>query len=103
MALKPPEKQTVLERYVPIVNWLPRYRWGEWLRLDLLAALTVWALLVPEAMAYSGIAGVSPEVGLVVLRKSAGSVGSHALAFEPQSTSIGPPFKGDWRVLEPGG
>jgi hypothetical protein len=23
MALKPPEKQTVLERYVPIDNWLP--------------------------------------------------------------------------------
>jgi high affinity sulfate transporter 1 len=27
--------------------------------------LTVWALLVPEAMAYAGIAGVPPEVGLV--------------------------------------
>ena len=65
MALKPPEEQTVLQRYVPIVSWLPKYRWGEWLRLDLLAALTVWALLVPEAMAYAGIAGVSPEVGLV--------------------------------------
>jgi len=65
MALKPPEEQTVLERYLPIVDWLPKYRWGEWLRLDLLAALTVWALLVPEAMAYAGIAGVPPEVGLV--------------------------------------
>jgi len=41
------------------VNWLPNYKWGKWLRLDLLAALTVWALLVPEAMAYAGIAGVS--------------------------------------------
>jgi high affinity sulfate transporter 1 len=65
LPLKPPEEQTVLQRYLPIVNWLPKYRWGEWLRLDLLAALTVWALLVPEAMAYAGIAGVSPEVGLV--------------------------------------
>jgi MFS superfamily sulfate permease-like transporter len=26
----------------------------------------VWALLVPEAMAYAGIAGLSPEVELVV-------------------------------------
>jgi high affinity sulfate transporter 1 len=65
MALMPPEEKTVLERYLPIVDWLPKYRWGEWLRLDLLAALTVWALLVPEAMAYAGIAGVPPEVGLV--------------------------------------
>ena len=65
MPLKPPEERSVLERYLPIVGWLPKYRWGEWLRLDLLAALTVWALLVPEAMAYAGIAGVSPEVGLV--------------------------------------
>jgi SulP family sulfate permease len=63
--LKPPEEKTILERYLPIVGWLPKYRWGEWLRLDLLAALTVWALLVPEAMAYAGIAGVSPAVGLV--------------------------------------
>ncbi len=65
MALKPPEEKTVLQRYLPIVDWLPNYRWGEWIRFDVLAALTVWALLVPEAMAYAGIAGVPPEVGLV--------------------------------------
>jgi high affinity sulfate transporter 1 len=34
------------------------------LRIDLIAALTVWALLVPEAMAYAGIAGMPPETGL---------------------------------------
>lgn len=31
---------------------------------DIIAAITVWALLVPEAMAYAGIAGVPPEAGL---------------------------------------
>ncbi|HMX71468.1 MAG TPA: SulP family inorganic anion transporter [Solirubrobacterales bacterium] len=36
----------------------------EWLRPDLMAALTVWAVLVPEALAYATIAGVSPIVGL---------------------------------------
>ena len=36
----------------------------EWLRGDLLAGLTVWAVLVPEALAYASIAGVSPVVGL---------------------------------------
>ena len=36
----------------------------EWLRGDLIAGLTVWAVLVPEALAYASIAGVSPVVGL---------------------------------------
>lgn len=35
-----------------------------WLRADVLAGLTVWAVLVPEAFAYATIAGVSPVVGL---------------------------------------
>ena len=34
------------------------------LRGDLLSGLTVWAVLVPEALAYASIAGVSPVVGL---------------------------------------
>ena len=37
---------------------------AEWLRGDLVAGLTVWAVLVPEALAYATIAGVSPVVGL---------------------------------------
>ena len=36
----------------------------DWLRSDLIAGLTVWAVLVPEALAYATIAGVSPVVGL---------------------------------------
>lgn len=36
----------------------------EWLGSDLVAGLTVWAILVPEALAYASIAGVSPVVGL---------------------------------------
>ncbi len=33
-----------------------------WLRGDLVAGVTVWAVLVPEALAYASIAGVSPVV-----------------------------------------
>jgi sulfate permease, SulP family len=33
-------------------------------RRDVLAGLTVWAVLVPESLAYATIAGVSPVVGL---------------------------------------
>jgi high affinity sulfate transporter 1 len=36
----------------------------EWLRGDIVAGLTVWAVLVPESLAYASIAGVSPVVGL---------------------------------------
>jgi len=44
----------------------PSLRWYErgWLRGDVIAGLTVWAVLVPEALAYATIAGVSPVVGL---------------------------------------
>jgi high affinity sulfate transporter 1 len=35
-----------------------------WLTRDVVAGLTVWAVLVPEALAYASIAGVSPVVGL---------------------------------------
>jgi high affinity sulfate transporter 1 len=35
-----------------------------WWRADVVAGLTVWAVLVPESLAYASIAGVSPVVGL---------------------------------------
>jgi len=37
---------------------------AKWLRGDVIAGLTVWAVLVPESLAYASIAGVSPVVGL---------------------------------------
>jgi high affinity sulfate transporter 1 len=52
-----------LLRYLPILQWLPQYQFS-WLRADIIAGLTVWAVIVPEAMAYAGIAGVPPLVGL---------------------------------------
>jgi sulfate permease, SulP family len=50
-------------RLPPVFTSLHGYRSG-WLRGDLIAGLTVWAVLVPEALAYASIAGVSPVVGL---------------------------------------
>lgn len=59
-------------RSIPIVGWLPGYR-RAWLRGDVLAGLTVVALLVPEGMAYAQLAGMPPQaafyaapVGLVL-------------------------------------
>ncbi|WP_435531000.1 SulP family inorganic anion transporter [Rhodococcus spelaei] len=42
---------------------LQDYR-AKWIRPDVIAGLTVWAVLVPEALAYATIAGVPPVVGL---------------------------------------
>jgi sulfate permease, SulP family len=36
----------------------------DWVRGDVIAGLTVWAVLVPSALAYATIAGVPPVVGL---------------------------------------
>ena len=48
---------------LPLFTSLRGYETG-WLRGDAVAGLTVWAVLVPEALAYASIAGVSPVVGL---------------------------------------
>ena len=53
--LKPP--------LLPVRDWLPHYE-RRWLRPDLVAALAVWAVLVPEGMAYASLAGLPPETGL---------------------------------------
>src|SRR5690348_1653328 len=50
---------SVAQRLLPILGWLPSYR-REWLLPDVLAGLAVWAVMVPEGMAYSGIVGVPP-------------------------------------------
>jgi MFS superfamily sulfate permease-like transporter len=48
---------------LPITTWLPRYE-RSWLRTDVMAGLAVWAMMVPQALAYAGIAGVPPIYGL---------------------------------------
>src|SRR5512137_2290947 len=58
--------QSALSRYLPILQWLPRYD-RSWLNADILAGLTLWGLVVPEAMAYAGVAGLPPQAGLYTL------------------------------------
>lgn len=49
--------------YVPILAWLPAYPRAA-LRPDLVAGLTSWGVMVPVALAYAGLAGVPPQLGL---------------------------------------
>ncbi len=53
-------KQRSLQSYMPILQWLPAYE-RAWLRGDIIAGLTVMALLVPEGMAYAELAGMPPQ------------------------------------------
>ena len=44
----------------PILSWVPGYQ-RSWLPFDVIAGLTVCAILVPEGMAYAELAGMPPE------------------------------------------
>ena len=55
-----------LKRFIPILAWLPEYDRSS-LALDVVAGLTLWGLVVPEAMAYAGIAGMPPQAGLYTI------------------------------------
>ena len=50
--------------FVPVLDWLPRYE-SSWLRSDVVAGVTAWALVVPQSIAYAQIAGLPPQAGLV--------------------------------------
>jgi len=52
-----------LARFLPIVGWLRGYD-RSWLRGDLIAGVTVAALIVPKNMGYAGIAGIPLQNGL---------------------------------------
>ena len=57
---------SIVHRLLPVTSWLPAYR-RAWLLPDVMAGLAVWAVMVPEGMAYAGIVGVPPIMGLYTL------------------------------------
>jgi high affinity sulfate transporter 1 len=52
-----------LARYVPIFHWLPHYN-KAWLTDDIVAGMSVWALMVPQSLGYAAISGVPVQYGL---------------------------------------
>ncbi|MEV6106120.1 sulfate permease [Streptomyces sp. NPDC051940] len=85
-----PDGSGLLARRLPGLVVLRRYR-RAWLRGDLLAGVTVAAYLVPQVMAYAGLAGLPPVTGLwaillpLVLYAVLGS--SRQLSVGPESTT----------------
>jgi high affinity sulfate transporter 1 len=57
---------SIAKNRLPALGWLQTYR-RDWLLPDILAGLALWAVMVPEGMAYSGIVGVPPIMGLYTI------------------------------------
>ena len=57
------QPESGIQSYIPILGSLSSYK-GEWLRFDVIAALSIWALLVPQGIAYASVAGMPPQYGL---------------------------------------
>ena len=54
----------MIRRLLPFVQWLPELRSGQVLRADIVAGVTVAAVLIPQSMAYAELAGLPPVYGL---------------------------------------
>ncbi|KAM4843303.1 sodium-independent sulfate anion transporter, partial [Thomomys bottae] len=52
-----------LQRCLPVLAWLPSYS-AQWLKMDLIAGLSVGLTLIPQALAYAEVAGLPPQYGL---------------------------------------
>ncbi|XP_078427343.1 sodium-independent sulfate anion transporter isoform X1 [Cetorhinus maximus] len=52
-----------LKRRLPILAWMPQYSL-QWLKMDLLAGVTVGLTVVPQALAYAEVAGLPVQYGL---------------------------------------
>lgn len=80
------EEERGLARFVPAVEWLPRYE-RRWLRGDVTAGIAVTALVVPKNLGYAGIAGVPIQNGLYAA--AAGAI-IYALCGTSRQISTGP-------------
>jgi high affinity sulfate transporter 1 len=85
-SLEGSKSSSKLSNFIPILSWLPRYD-RSWLSFDIIAGLTLWGLVVPEAMAYAGIAGLPPQAGLYTL---VASLLIYALLGTARHLSVGP-------------
>ena len=50
-------------RHIPPVRWLADYR-AAWLPYDAVAGVTLAAYAIPVSLAYAGLAGLPPQVGI---------------------------------------
>uniref|UniRef100_A0A1B0GE20 Uncharacterized protein n=1 Tax=Glossina morsitans morsitans TaxID=37546 RepID=A0A1B0GE20_GLOMM len=56
-------KRKILQKRLPITQWLPKYNFDDAVG-DLVAGITVGLTVIPQALAYAGIAGLPAAYGL---------------------------------------
>ncbi|XP_051873599.1 solute carrier family 26 member 6 [Pristis pectinata] len=56
--------QSLLFKLVPILRWLPKYPFREWLLGDICSGFSVGIVQLPQSMAYALLAAVPPVYGL---------------------------------------
>jgi high affinity sulfate transporter 1 len=56
-----------VSKFFPIAQWLPKYNAKRLLRWDVIAGVTLWGVVVPEGIAYAGLAGMPLQVGLYTI------------------------------------
>jgi hypothetical protein len=54
-----------VKKRVPISQWLPKYERQD-IVPDLIAGITVGLTLIPQSIAYAGLAGLDPQVRLIM-------------------------------------
>src|SRR3982075_1478711 len=84
-------KHSATSRYgamwrMPPTRWLAEYR-AAWLRGDIIAGVTLAAYAIPASLAYAGLAGLAPQVG--VYGYLLGGLG-YALLGSSRQLAIGP-------------
>jgi sodium-independent sulfate anion transporter 11 len=55
-----------VHRRFPFTTWLPQYNFSTFVQ-DMLAGLTVALTLIPQSIAYAEIAGLQPQVRILLL------------------------------------
>lgn len=53
-----------MKKWIPILDWLPRYNIQQNLKADIIGGVTVGIVLIPQGIAYALIAGLPPIYGL---------------------------------------
>ncbi|WP_395780994.1 SulP family inorganic anion transporter [Aquidulcibacter sp.] len=75
-----------LARYFPILDWARTYN-GTTLTSDVVAALIVTIMLIPQSIAYAMLAGLPPEVGLYA---SIAPIIAYAIFGTSKALAVGP-------------
>src|SRR4051794_30888440 len=79
-------KQALWQRWFPPARWLREYRTA-WLPHDIIAGVTLAAYAIPVSLAYAGLAGLPPQVG--IYGYMLGGLG-YALLGSSRQLAIGP-------------